>query len=111
MLDGNPMEQKMQSHHETDAFITGAIGGEYDLGSVGRIDRGGGTAAGTWIVSTVRGRFLLRRRGNRTSDEATVAVDHGLRRHLVANGVPTAAPVGRKTGATWFARAVRVWDL
>jgi Ser/Thr protein kinase RdoA (MazF antagonist) len=42
----------------------------------------------------------VRTRGPRTSSDAAVAFDHGLRRHLVAAGVPTTAPVPARDGVT-----------
>ncbi len=60
----------------------------------------GGTAGRTWRVDGPAGRIFLRRRGPRTSHPARIAFDHGLRRHLVAHGFPTAAPLPARDGSS-----------
>jgi len=78
----------------------------YDLGTVQKIDHHSGTAAKTWRVATDRGSWLLRTRGSRTSSDGLIAFDHGLRAHLVNNGIPTAEPVRTRAGEG-FARVGR----
>jgi Ser/Thr protein kinase RdoA (MazF antagonist) len=75
----------------------------YDLGTVQEIHHHAGTAAKTWRVKTDRGTWLLRTRGSRTSTDELIAFDHGLRRHLVRHGIPTAEPVTNREG-TRFVR-------
>jgi len=70
----------------------------YGLGAVQKIHHHSGTAAKTWRVATDRGDWLLRTRGSRTASDELIAFDHGLRAHLVNNGIPTAEPVRTRTG-------------
>ena len=101
----------MQPGNETHDQISTSVEAQYDVGRVVTIGPGGGTAGSTWIVETTRGRFLLRRRGTRTSDDATVTIDHALRRHLVARGVPSATAVETKRGRTWLRSGDVAYDL
>ena len=88
-----------------------AILAEYDLGAVYRVTQTGGTAGKTWKVSTSRGDYFLRLRGVRTSSEARLQFDHGLREHLVAHGVPTATAIHTVRGERWLCREGRVYEL
>lgn len=72
----------------------------YDCGAVQEARYHAGTAARTWRVTTDRGSFLLRTRGSRTSTDELIAYDHALRRHLLAAGIPTAAPLATRNGQT-----------
>ena len=83
----------------------------YDIGKVGRITPAGGTAGKTWKVETPGKDYFLRLRGIRTSSEARLAFDHGLRDHLVANGVPTAATLEALDGSRWLRRDEGVFEL
>jgi len=65
----------------------------YDLGELRNVRRHTGTAGRTWKLETSAGIWLVRTRGVRTSSEQALSFDHGLRRHLVQHGIPTAAPV------------------
>jgi Ser/Thr protein kinase RdoA (MazF antagonist) len=40
-----------------------------------------------------------------------VEFDHGFRRHLLARGVPTAAPIATKSGETWVLTESRAFEL
>jgi homoserine kinase type II len=86
----------------------------YDLGIVRNLCHHTGTAAKTWRVRTDRGVWLLRTRGSRTSTDELIAFDHGLRKHLVAHGVPTTEPVANRRGER-FVRidgvAMEVYEL
>ena len=73
----------------------------YDLGELRGLHGHGGTAGKTWRIETDSGVWLLRMRGARTSSDEAVAFDHGLRRHLIERGVPTAAPVSARDGRTF----------
>ena len=84
---------------------------EYDLGPVEGIEAAGGTAGRTWRVTTPRGAYLLRLRGARTSSEAHLAFDHGLRAHLVAGGIPTVEAASTRRGARWLRRQGRAYEL
>jgi Ser/Thr protein kinase RdoA (MazF antagonist) len=85
---------------------------QYDIGILRAVSRHGGTAgAGNWRIETDRGVWLLRTRGPRTSTDDVVAFDHALRRHLVGQGVPTAAPVARRDGQTFVREAGRVFEV
>ena len=84
---------------------------EYDLGTVHRVTEAGGTAGKTWKVTASSGEYFLRLRGVRTSTEARLRFDHGLRIHLTAHGVPTASAVQTKGGGKWVRRYGRVYDL
>ncbi len=79
----------------------------YDLGALHAFTHHSGTAAKTWRVVTAAGSYLLRTRGSRTAAPELVAFDHALRRHLLAAGIPTAAPIATRDGAT----CTRVGDL
>lgn len=89
---------------EPDTQIIRHILRAYDLGELRRACRHGGTAARTWKLETSLGIWLVRTRGVRTSSQETLRFDHGLRRHLVQGGVPSAAPVAARDGRT-FTRA------
>jgi Ser/Thr protein kinase RdoA (MazF antagonist) len=84
---------------------------EYDLGAIHSVDGAGGTAGKTWKVTASSGDYFLRLRGVRTSTEARLLFDHGLREHLIARGVPTAAAVETKTGGKWLRLSESVYDL
>jgi Ser/Thr protein kinase RdoA (MazF antagonist) len=88
-----------------------AILAEYDLGAVYQVTETGGTAGKTWKVSTSRGDYFLRLRGVRTSSEARLQFDHGLREHLVAHGVPTATAIRTMRGEQWLSRQGPVYEL
>ena len=81
---------------EPEAVLT-----SYDIGEVNEIGVAGGTAGKCWSVATTTGRYFLRCRGLRTSSRQAVEFDHGFRRHLLARGVPTAAPLATRSGETW----------
>ena len=81
---------------EPEAVLT-----SYDIGEVNEVDVAGGTAGKCWSVATTTGRYFLRCRGLRTSSRQAVEFDHGFRRHLLAGGVPTAAPIATRSGETW----------
>ena len=66
----------------------------YDIGAIREMGDGGGTANKTWKVKTSSGDYFLRLRGVRTSSEARLRFDHGLRDLLVTCGVPTPVAVG-----------------
>ncbi len=70
----------------------------YDLGPLQGCRHHAGTAARTWRLTTASGDYLLRTRGSRTAAAELVAYDHALRRHLLAAGVPTAAPLPTRDG-------------
>lgn len=72
----------------------------YDLGPIRAAAHHAGTAARTWRITTDSGQYLLRTRGARTSSGELVACDHALRRHLLAAGIPTAAPLPARDGNT-----------
>jgi len=83
----------------------------YGLGDILDITHHSGTAAPTWRVTTSRGTWLLRTRGARTSTDEAIAFDHGLRRHLVANGIPTAAPVPTKEEKTFTRHEDKAYEV
>ncbi|MFH1570480.1 MAG: phosphotransferase [Gemmatimonadota bacterium] len=85
--------------------------GEWDLGEVTAWASAGGTAGRTWKVTTGTAEYFLRRRGPRTSSEARVRFDCGLRDHLLACGVDTAAALATRSGARWVRRAEGVYEL
>lgn len=83
----------------------------YDMGEVCRVTPAGGTAGKTWKVSTCTGDYFLRLRGVRTSSEARLIFDHGLRDHLVDLGVPTVAAIAAIDGSRWIRRNEGVFEL
>jgi len=85
--------------------------GAYDVGDIHAIALAGGTAGRTWKVATSTGEYFFRLRGVRTSTEARLRFDHGLRRHLVAGGVPTAQAVLTRAGDSWLRRSEGVFEL
>jgi len=84
---------------------------EYDLGDIYSVTQAGGTAGKTWKVSASSGCYFLRLRGVRTSTEARLRFDHGLREHLIARGVPTAVAIRTKAGNRWIRLSERVYEL
>jgi Ser/Thr protein kinase RdoA (MazF antagonist) len=83
----------------------------YDIGAVQGMSVAGGTAGKTWKVTSSSGDFFLRLRGMRTSSEARLRFDHGLRDHLIGCGVPTAASLATKAGARWVRMEEGVYEL
>lgn len=81
-------------------LIRSALQG-YDLGPLRSAVYHAGTAAKTWRLATASGEYLLRTRGSRTSAAELIAYDHALRRHLLAAGIPTAAPLAARDGNTY----------
>ena len=84
---------------------------EYDIGGLTQITAAGGTAGKTWKVDTSTGTYFLRLRGVRTSGDTRLRFDHGLRRHLVTRGVPTASAVPTRARDLWVRRHGRVYEL
>ncbi|MDQ1318559.1 MAG: hypothetical protein QG588_2221, partial [Candidatus Poribacteria bacterium] len=84
---------------------------EYNLGNIHNVAEAGGTAGKTWKVTTSSGDYFLRLRGIRTSTEARLLFDHGLREHIVAYGIPTTAAIHTKTGNRWIRLSERVYEL
>lgn len=83
----------------------------YDVGAVQSVQPAGGTAGKTWRVVTDRLVYFLRLRGVRTSSEARLTFDQGLRDHLLAHGVPTAASLATRDNARWLRRPEGVYEL
>ncbi len=83
----------------------------YRIGKITEVDPAGGTAGKCWRVTTDAGRFFLRCRGPRTSSTEAMEFDHGLRRHLLARDVPTAAPIATQSGETWVSVEGRAFEL
>lgn len=83
----------------------------YTAGDLLELVPAGGTAGRTWRVTTTQGEFFLRRRGARTSGEARLAFDHGLRAHLVVQGIPTICALKTTTGERWLRRSEGVYEL
>jgi len=84
---------------------------EYDIGVLSQVTAAGGTAGRTWKIDTSTGTYFLRLRGVRTSGDRRLRFDHGLRRRLVARGVPTASAVPTRAGDLWVRRHGRVYEL
>ncbi|MFC1717785.1 phosphotransferase enzyme family protein [Candidatus Poribacteria bacterium] len=84
---------------------------EYDLGTVHSVTEAGGTAGRTWKVAASSGDYFLRLRGVRTSTEARLQFDHGLRDHLMERGVPTASAIRTEAGDKWLQLSGRVYEL
>jgi len=83
----------------------------YQIGEVTEVGPAGGTAGKCWRVTTGAGRYFLRCRGPRTSSPKAMEFDHGLRRHLLARGVPTAVPIATRSGETWVGVNGRAFEL
>ena len=83
----------------------------YDIGEVQEVHVAGGTAGKCWRVTSTTGRYFLRCRGPRTSSRQAVEFDHGFRRHLLARGVPTAAPIVTGSSETWVLTDGRAFEL
>ena len=73
-----------------------------NIGAPVSIAEGGGTAGHCWRVTTSGGKYLLRRRGKRTSEPSLVERDHAFRRFLVAGGIPTTCALPGLDGACYF---------
>jgi len=84
---------------------------EYEIGAVRNVTEAGGTAGKTWKVIASSGDYFMRLRGVRTSTEARLRFDHGLREHLIDRGVPTAAAVKTRAGGKWIRSSGRVYEL
>ncbi|MCJ7796596.1 MAG: phosphotransferase, partial [Thermoleophilia bacterium] len=83
----------------------------YEIGEVYEIHVAGGTAGKCWRVNASTACYFLRCRGTRTSSREAMQFDHGLRRHLLAEGIPTAAPIAAASGDTWVLADGRAFDL
>jgi len=83
----------------------------YSIGEVREVQTAGGTAGKCWRAVTATGRYFLRLRGPRTSSLPALEFDHGLRKHLIARGVPTAAPIATGSGETWVLHEGRAFEL
>jgi Ser/Thr protein kinase RdoA (MazF antagonist) len=83
----------------------------YSIGEVRKVRAAGGTAGKCWRVFAATGCYFLRLRGARTSSLPALEFDHGLRRHLITHGVPTAAPITTRTGETWVVQEGRAFEL
>jgi len=76
----------------------------FNLGPTDSITLLGGTAARTWAVSTVKGRFVIRVRPPEFSTVDCVAFDHDVLRRLATQGlpVPMSANVAPAAGRSTF---------
>lgn len=83
----------------------------YRIGEVSAVEPAGGTAGKCWRVTASTGPYFLRQRGPRTSSREALEFDHGLRTHLLARGVPTAAPIATAAGETWVVGKRGVYEL
>ncbi len=83
----------------------------YDLGELRNVRQHGGTAGKTWRLETSSGAWLVRARGVRTSSAEALSFDHGLRRHLVKHGIPTAAPVLARDGQSFLRLAGKTYEV
>jgi Ser/Thr protein kinase RdoA (MazF antagonist) len=92
--------------HETRQVLA-----HYPIGKVAEVAPAGGTAGKCWRVRAGGGRYFLRRRGPRTSAPEALVFDHGLRRHLVACDMPTAAPLPTAAGVTWVSLDGGAYEL
>ena len=101
----------MISRSTVDTVDLQAVLAEYELGTIYSVTGAGGTAGRTWKVRTSTGDYFLRLRGLRTSSEARLLYDHGLREHLIARGVPTVSAVRTRTGERWVRTKGRVYEL
>jgi len=101
----------MTAQHDSEEKVVRQCVAAYDIGALEGWQRHGGTAGKTWRVSTPRGSWFLRMRGVRTSSAELVTFDHGLRRHLVRAGIPTAAPVASCSGSTSVRIGERTFEL
>ncbi|MBR4219647.1 MAG: hypothetical protein IKR81_00745, partial [Victivallales bacterium] len=72
------------------------------IGAPISIEEGGGTAGHCWRIVTASGKYLLRRRGKRTSEPGLVQRDHAFRRFLVAGGIPTTCALPGRNGDCFF---------
>ena len=72
------------------------------IGAPVSIEEGGGTAGHCWRIATQSGRYLLRRRGKRTSEPNLVQRDHAFRHFLVAGGIPTTCALPGRDGECFF---------
>ncbi|MDA0745880.1 MAG: phosphotransferase [bacterium] len=84
---------------------------KYNIGTIQHLTEAGGTAGKTWKVTSETGTFFLRLRGVRTSSEPRLLFDHGLREHLVAHNVPTAAAIRTTSGNRWLRLSNRIFEL
>ncbi len=66
------------------------------------IEEGGGTAGHCWRITTASGKYLLRRRGRRTSEPGLVQRDHAFRHFLVDGGIPTTCALPGRDGKFFF---------
>ena len=73
-----------------------------EIGTPVSIEEGGGTAGHCWRIATLDGKYLLRRRGKRTSEPSLVARDHAFRRFLVAGGISTTCALSGRDGECFF---------
>lgn len=80
-------------------------------GGVESVSPGGGTAGKCWQVITGNGKYLLRRRGSRTSEPSLVERDHKLRDFLLAHGVLTTVPVAALDGMGYVLSHGSVYEL
>ena len=94
-----------------DGVDPSAVLREYDIGAVRGLTGAGGTAGSTWRVAASRGEYFMRMRGVRTSTEARLEFDHGLRERLVACGVPTVCAMRTRGGARWVRFGGRAYEL
>ena len=81
-------------------FVTTLLAAHYPaVGTVRELTSGGGTAGKCWRVTAADNRrYLLRRRGARTSDPRLVERDHRFREFLLNHGLPTTLPVAARDG-------------
>ncbi|MHB0878256.1 MAG: phosphotransferase [Anaerolineae bacterium] len=84
---------------------------KYDLGEVGAVQAGGGTAAPKVIVATASGRYLLRRRRPEMSYDEVVAFDHRAIAAAGDAGLPVARPLTGRDGRTWVRRGDCTYEL
>ncbi len=94
-------------------FVTTLLAAHYPaVGTVRELTSGGGTAGKCWRVTAADNRrYLLRRRGARTSDPRLVERDHRFREFLLHHGLPTTLPVAARDGRRFVQEDGAVYEL
>lgn len=84
----------------------------YEVGRAVEAPRpAGGTANTNCLITTDRGRFVLRRRNPKYAVPAYVAFDHQLMEHLARRDVPTPRAVCARSGARWVVIGADTYEL
>jgi homoserine kinase type II len=90
-----------------------AVLGRYDLGAIERVEplNKGSRKAPKVVITSDRGRYLLKRRAPGRDNPAKVAFSHGVQKHLARSGFPLPLLQPTRDGETMLSMDDRIYEM